>query len=97
VLCHVSHVYPTGGSLYFTVVSAQRTDPVAHWTRAKAAVTDAIMAAGGTVSHHHGVGTDHGRWYTDEIGPLGLDVLRPVKATLDPAGILNPGALLAGS
>lgn len=97
VLCHVSHVYPSGGSLYFTVVCAQGADPVAHWQEAKAAATAAIMAAGGTVSHHHGVGVDHRPWLADEIGALGLDVLRAIKSTLDPTGILNPGVLLPGS
>lgn len=94
VMCHVSHVYPTGASLYFTVVSAQGEDPVAHWAPAKRAACDAIAAHGGTISHHHGVGTDHRSWYTEEIGPLGTAVLRAVKTTLDPAGILNPGVLL---
>ncbi|MGH3389572.1 MAG: FAD-binding oxidoreductase, partial [Actinomadura sp.] len=95
VMCHVSHVYPTGAALYFTVVAAPGTDAVAHWARAKAAVNDAIIGAGGTISHHHGVGTDHRDWYAQEIGPLGVDVLRAVKERLDPAGILNPGVLVA--
>ena len=94
VLCHVSHVYPTGASLYFTVASAQAEDAVAQWLTAKAAASDAILAAGGSISHHHGVGTDHRDWYEREIGPLGVDLLRAVKATLDPAGIMNPGVLL---
>ncbi|WP_326595854.1 FAD-binding oxidoreductase [Streptomyces sp. NBC_01803] len=94
VLCHISHVYPTGASLYFTVVSAQGEDPVAHWAPAKRAANEAIIAAGGTISHHHGVGTDHRDWYAREAGPLGMVVLSAVKATLDPAGILNPGVLL---
>jgi alkyldihydroxyacetonephosphate synthase len=94
VMCHISHVYPAGASLYFTVVSARPADPVAHWARAKAAVNDAIIDAGGTISHHHGVGTDHRDWYAREIGPLASDVLRAVKDRLDPAGILNPGVLV---
>ncbi|MFC7563018.1 FAD-binding oxidoreductase [Actinomadura namibiensis] len=94
VMCHISHVYATGASLYFTVVSAQGEDPVAHWAKAKHAANDAILAAGGTISHHHGVGTDHRDWYAREIGPLGVDVLRAVKNGLDPAGILNPGVLI---
>lgn len=94
VLCHISHVYPTGASLYFTVVAAQRGDAVAQWRAAKAAATDAILAAGGTVTHHHAVGADHRGWLTDEIGELGVRALRAVKATLDPAGILNPGKLI---
>ncbi|MCP3819759.1 FAD-binding oxidoreductase [Streptomyces sp. A3M-1-3] len=94
VMCHISHVYDTGASLYFTVVSAQGEDPVAHWAPAKQAAGDAIIAGGGTISHHHGVGTDHRDWYTQEIGPLGVEILQAVKARLDPAGILNPGILL---
>jgi alkyldihydroxyacetonephosphate synthase len=95
VLCHISHVYETGASLYFTVVCAQGDDPHSRWTQAKAGASDAILAAGGTISHHHGIGTDHRDWYPREIGPLGVDVLRAVKATVDPRGILNPGVLLA--
>jgi alkyldihydroxyacetonephosphate synthase len=94
VMCHISHVYETGASLYFTVVSAQGDDPVEHWGRAKRAAGDAIIAAGGTISHHHGVGTDHRDWYAAEIGPLGAAVLRAVKDRVDPAGILNPGVLV---
>ncbi|GAA2141068.1 FAD-binding oxidoreductase [Actinomadura napierensis] len=94
VMCHISHVYPAGASLYFTVVSAQGEDPVAHWGRAKRAASDAIIDAGGTISHHHGVGTDHRDWYAREIGPLGTEILRAVKRRLDPAGILNPGVLV---
>ncbi|TWD80621.1 alkyldihydroxyacetonephosphate synthase [Kribbella amoyensis] len=94
VLCHVSHVYETGASLYFTVVSAQTDDPVAQWRTAKAATNQAIADAGGTITHHHGVGTDHRAAYAAEIGPLALDVLRAVKQTVDPGGILSPGILL---
>ncbi|WP_242907524.1 FAD-binding oxidoreductase [Actinomadura terrae] len=94
VMCHISHVYPSGASLYFTVVAAQGSDPVADWARAKGAACDAILAGGGTISHHHGVGTDHRDWYAREIGPLGASLLRAVKERLDPAGILNPGVLV---
>ncbi|MFE9676681.1 FAD-binding oxidoreductase [Streptomyces sp. NPDC006259] len=94
VMCHVSHVYENGASLYFTVVSAQGDDPLASWTRAKHAANDAILAAGGTITHHHGVGTDHRDWYVREVGDLAVDALRAVKRRLDPAGVLNPGVLL---
>jgi alkyldihydroxyacetonephosphate synthase len=94
VLCHVSHVYATGASLYFTVVCAQAEDPVAQWRRAKEAANRAVLDAGGTITHHHGVGTDHAAAYAEEVGPLGLAALRAVKASLDPVGILNPGILL---
>jgi alkyldihydroxyacetonephosphate synthase len=94
VLCHISHVYPTGASLYFTVVCAQGEDALAGWRGAKAAASDTILAAGGTISHHHGVGRDHCDWYAREVGPLAVEALRAVKSRVDPAGILNPGVLL---
>ncbi|WP_082561979.1 FAD-binding oxidoreductase [Microbacterium sp. Root61] len=94
VMCHISHVYPAGASLYFTVVAALTTDPAAQWGRAKDAASHAILNAGGTITHHHAVGRDHRPYFEEEIGPLGVAVLRAVKATLDPQGIMNPGALV---
>ncbi|WP_331731162.1 FAD-binding oxidoreductase (plasmid) [Kitasatospora sp. NBC_00070] len=94
VMCHISHVYPTGASLYFTVLGAQREDAVTQWSKAKTAAGDAILANHGTITHHHAVGTDHRPWMTREIGDLGVAVLRSVKKTLDQAGILNPGKLI---
>ena len=94
VLCHISHVYPTGASLYFTVVAGQRGNPIEQWRKAKAAASDAMMRTGATITHHHAVGADHRPWMRDEIGDLGVTILRAVKDTLDPAGILNPGKLI---
>ena len=94
VMCHISHVYPAGASLYFTVVAALTADPAAQWQRAKDAASRAIGAAGGTITHHHAVGRDHRPYLEDEIGPLGVAVLRAVKQTLDPTGIMNPGVLV---
>jgi alkyldihydroxyacetonephosphate synthase len=94
VLCHISHVYPTGASLYFTVVAGQRGNPIEQWRKAKDAASDAMMRTGGTITHHHAVGADHRPWMRDEVGDLGVALLRAVKATLDPAGILNPGKLI---
>jgi alkyldihydroxyacetonephosphate synthase len=94
VMCHISHVYPTGASLYFTVLAGQRGNPLEQWMAAKKAASDAIMATGGTITHHHAVGADHRPWMRDEVGDLGVQLLRAVKATLDPAGILNPGKLI---
>jgi len=96
ILCHVSHVYPSGASLYFTVGCAALGDPVAQWQLAKAAAGDAIEGSGGSISHHHGVGRDHVRWYQQEIGEPAGAILRAVKTQLDPAGILNPGILIPG-
>ncbi|WP_433012928.1 FAD-binding oxidoreductase [Kribbella sp. CA-294648] len=94
VLCHVSHVYETGASLYFTVISAQTGEPVAQWRKAKTAASQAIATAGGTITHHHAVGTDHRDAYEQEIGPLAVEALRAVKHVLDPNNILNPGILI---
>ncbi|HZE03733.1 MAG TPA: FAD-linked oxidase C-terminal domain-containing protein, partial [Solirubrobacteraceae bacterium] len=94
ILCHISHSYPAGAALYFTVACAAREDPVAQWRSAKAAAGRAILDAGGSISHHHGIGSDHVAEYAQEIGPLGLQALRAVKARLDPAGIMNPGILV---
>ncbi|WP_156425444.1 MULTISPECIES: FAD-binding oxidoreductase [unclassified Mycobacterium] len=94
VLCHISHVYPTGASLYFTVVAGQRGNPIEQWRKAKAAASDAMVRTGATITHHHAVGADHRPWMRDEIGDLGVEILRAVKDKLDPAGILNPGKLV---
>ncbi|TFV53796.1 FAD-binding oxidoreductase [Blastococcus sp. TF02A-35] len=95
VMSHVSHGYATGASLYLTVL-ADRDDalPIQQWLTAKRAATDALLAAGGTLTHHHAVGADHRPWLEREVGPLGVEVLRAVKQRLDPAGICNPGVLL---
>jgi alkyldihydroxyacetonephosphate synthase len=95
VMSHVSHGYASGASLYVTVL-ADRDDylPLQQWLTAKRAATDALLAAGGTLTHHHAVGADHRPWLEREIGPLGVEVLRAVKQRLDPRGVCNPGVLL---
>jgi alkyldihydroxyacetonephosphate synthase len=97
VLCHVSHVYETGCSLYFTVAAKQvgePGDPVEQWWRAKRAACDAIAIQGATITHHHAIGTDHRPWLEQEVGAVGVRILRAVKAELDPTGVLNPGVLI---
>ena len=95
VMSHVSHGYPTGASLYVTVLADRDDDlPIQQWLAAKREATDALLAAGGTLTHHHAVGADHRPWLEREIGPLGVEVLRAVKQRLDPTGICNPGVLL---
>ena len=95
VMCHISHAYGDGASLYFTCVFPRALESdIGQWQAIKRAATQAIVSNGGTVSHHHGVGQDHLPWIASEKGPLGLDVLRAIKTTLDPDGILNPGKLL---
>ncbi|MDW5594753.1 FAD-binding oxidoreductase [Conexibacter stalactiti] len=96
VACHVSHLYAAGASLYFSVIARRDpADPVGQWQRAKHAATDAMAAAGATITHHHAVGADHAPWLAAEVGEEGVALLRAVKAQLDPAGIMNPGKLLA--
>jgi alkyldihydroxyacetonephosphate synthase len=94
ILCHISHVYENGCSLYFTVAAKQEGDGLDQWMAAKTAASDAIISTGSTITHHHAIGTDHKPWLVKEIGPVGVDVLRAVKERLDPAGVLNPGILI---
>jgi len=97
VLCHVSHPYPDGSSLYFTLFFRCPSDAdsaVARWAAIKRAATDALVTAGGTVSHHHGVGTVHAPWLEPEIGADGRRLLAAAVAELDPSGVLNPHVLL---
>ncbi|WP_417562262.1 FAD-binding oxidoreductase [Microbacterium sp.] len=95
VTCHISHVYPSGASLYFTVVAALTADPIGQWTSAKHAASRAIVDAGATISHHHAVGRDHRAYLGAEIGEPGVRILRAVKDAVDPRGIMNPGVLIA--
>jgi FAD/FMN-containing dehydrogenases len=94
VLCHISHVYRAGASLYFTIAMREADDGAAQWAPIKQAAGDAIRDAGGTITHHHAVGRDHKPWLADEIGAPGVAALRAVKQALDPEGILNPGVLI---
>lgn len=96
VLCHISHVYATGCSLYFTVAApgGDAETALARWLPAKAAACAAIVEVGASITHHHAVGTDHKPYLRAEIGDVGVAALRAVKQALDPAGILNPGVLI---
>jgi len=95
VLCHLSHAYADGASLYFTFVARARAgEELEQWQQVKRAACEAIVAAGGTITHHHAVGLDHAPYMEAEIGRDGLDVLRAAKERLDPTGIMNPGKLL---
>jgi alkyldihydroxyacetonephosphate synthase len=95
VMCHVSHLYETGASLYFTFIARQREGAeLEQWAAVKRAASEAIVQGGGTITHHHAVGRDHAPWLEDEVGREGVAALRALKAELDPAGIMNPGKLL---
>jgi len=95
VFCHLSHAYADGASLYFTFISRRRQRAeLEQWAEVKRAASEAIVASGGTITHHHAVGRDHAAYMEAEVGRTGLEVLRAVKDQLDPAGIMNPGKLL---
>jgi alkyldihydroxyacetonephosphate synthase len=95
VFCHLSHAYADGASLYFTFIARRRPEAeVEQWAQVKRAACEAIVAHGGTITHHHAVGRDHAPYMEAEVGETGLDVLRALKDRLDPAGIMNPGKLL---
>ncbi|NIA12626.1 MAG: FAD-binding protein [Nitrospiraceae bacterium] len=95
VMAHVSHAYADGASLYFLIAFPRDLDnDVEQWWAIKRAASDAIAANGGTISHHHGVGTDHLPWIAGEKGPIGMGLLRAMKAQIDPTGVLNPGKLI---
>jgi alkyldihydroxyacetonephosphate synthase len=94
LLGHISHVYSTGASLYFTVIASSGL--VSDWPQLKRQLTESITAAGGTASHHHGVGTDHAPWLPTEVGPVGMQTILAVKNAVDPGNIMNP-AILAGA
>lgn len=95
VFCHLSHAYADGASLYFTFISRAREGAeIEQWRQVKRAASEAIVARGATITHHHAVGRDHAPYMEAEVGETGLDVLRAVKQQLDPTGIMNPGKLL---
>ena len=95
VSCRFTHVYPDGPAPYFTVLApAVRGGEVEQWGEIKAAASDAVIGAGGTITHHHAVGRDHRPWYDRQRPEPFAQALRAAKAALDPSGMLNPGVLV---
>jgi alkyldihydroxyacetonephosphate synthase len=95
VMCHVSHLYESGASLYFTFIARMsEDDPIGQWRAVKERASRAIVDGAGTITHHHAVGVDHAVWMDRELGPKGVAAIAALKAELDPAGIMNPGKLL---
>jgi alkyldihydroxyacetonephosphate synthase len=95
VFCHLSHAYADGASLYYTFIArAKKGEELDQWRAVKTAASDAIVAAGGTITHHHAIGRDHLPYMEAEVGETGLDALRALKERLDPAAIMNPGKLI---
>ncbi len=95
VMCRFTHVYPDGPAPYFTILApARRGSEVEQWDEIKAAVSETLIDAGGTITHHHAVGRDHRPWYDRQRPDLFAEALRSAKRTVDPAAILNPGVLI---
>ena len=93
--CHLSHSYRTGASLYFTFGCQQREGrEIEQYLYIKKAAEDAFMKNGGTLSHHHAVGTEHLPWVEEDLSPTGLKAVKALKAGLDPNGIMNPGKII---
>ena len=94
VMCHLSHIYETGTSLYFTAIARQLDGgEIDQWRALKQAAGDAMTEAGATITHHHALGVDHLPWLEAEVGATGVNALLALKRELDPAGIMNPGKL----
>lgn len=95
VSCRFTHVYPDGPAPYFTVLApARRGEEVEQWAAIKRAVSDVVIAEGGTITHHHAVGRDHRPWYDRQRPEPFAQALRGAKAAVDPRGIMNPGVLI---
>lgn len=95
VTCRFTHVYPDGPAPYFTILApARRGAELEQWARIKAAASDAVIAGGGTITHHHAVGRDHRPWYDRQRPDVFAAALAGAKAAVDPAGMLNPGVLI---
>jgi len=95
VSCRFTHVYPDGPAPYYTVLApARRGEEVEQWAAIKAAVSEALIAEGATITHHHAVGRDHRPWYDQQRPDVFAAALRGAKAAVDPAGVMNPGVLV---
>lgn len=94
VTCRFTHVYPDGPAPYFTVYAAgRRGAEIEIWDELKAGASEALLANGGTITHHHAIGRDHVPWYTRQSPAPFRDMLRAAKAAVDPRRLLNPGVL----
>ena len=95
VTCRFTHIYPDGPAPYFSIIAPGRPgSEVQQWDEIKAAAGEAVLAHGGTITHHHAVGRDHRPWYDRQRPDPFAEALRAAKLALDPAGILNPGVVI---
>ena len=95
ISCRFAYLYPDGPAPYYTVLAQGRPGAeLEQWAEIKNAASDALIAAGATITHHHAVGRYHRPWYDKERPPLFAEAFRAVRRTLDPKGIMNPGVLV---
>lgn len=96
VMCHLSHSEHSGACLYFTFAFGHDgSDPIGQYDQVKSALQGTFIEAGGTLSHHHAVGTEHSRWLADDISDPGVRMMQGVFDTVDPSRNLNPGKITA--
>jgi alkyldihydroxyacetonephosphate synthase len=95
-MCHLSHSYHAGACLYFTFgfKPAARPDELEQYDRVKGAIQQAFIDAGGTLSHHHAVGTEHAAWLEEDISAPGVAMLQALFSGVDPGANLNPGKIV---
>ena len=96
LISHVSHVYKTAASIYFTIITKQDDNPYRQWQKIKDTVMEITQQHGAAVSHHHSIGTDLQKWYLNKADTITKQILKSVKQTIDPNNILNPGKLFDG-
>ncbi len=95
VTCRITHVYPDGPAPYFSFHALARAGAlIEQWRAIKTSASEALLAAGGTITHHHAVGRDHRPWYDRQRPVLFAEALRAAKRVLDPLGMMNPGVLI---
>jgi alkyldihydroxyacetonephosphate synthase len=93
--CRFTHAYPDGPAPYFSFAALGTHARLSEqWQTIKSAASEAIIAGGGTITHHHAVGRDHRPWYDKERPELFATALKAAKRALDPQGMLNPGVLI---
>jgi alkyldihydroxyacetonephosphate synthase len=95
VSCRFTHIYPDGPAPYYSISAPSRHgSELSQWAEIKAAASEVLIAAGGTITHHHAVGRDHRPWYDRQRPDLFATALRAAKQALDPHGVMNPGVLI---
>ncbi len=93
-MCHLSHSYHSGACLYFTFAYVMGDDPLGEYDVVKSALQQAFVDAGGTISHHHGVGLEHAPWLEQDISTEGVAVMRGLFASADAGGNFNPHKII---